>query len=152
MTDVNASGTPLGAPLYGASLPQAVSRFFRKYARFDGRASRSEYWWFVLVNVLVYLLLGALAILLGVVTGEPGPTGGVYMGPGGAIGGVLVLIWLIVTFVPGLALTVRRLHDGNFSGWLILLNLIPSIGGMILLVLTILPANPEGARYDAAAG
>lgn len=45
--------TALSAPLYGASFPQAVSRFFRKYATFSGRASRSEYWWWVLANTLV---------------------------------------------------------------------------------------------------
>ena len=45
--------TPLWAPLYGASLPQAVRRFFAKYADFSGRASRSEYWWWYLVTVIV---------------------------------------------------------------------------------------------------
>ncbi|MET3176661.1 UNVERIFIED_ORG: uncharacterized membrane protein YhaH (DUF805 family) [Arthrobacter sp. UYCu721] len=50
--------------------------------------------------------------------------------------------------VPSLALTVRRLHDVNQSGWLILLGLIPFLGAIALLVFVLLPSNPEGQRFD----
>jgi len=139
---------PLSAPLYGASLPQALSRFFRKYATFSGRASRAEYWWIALTNIVVYGALGALGFALGAATGEPGPTGGVYLGAGAAVGFGLLGLWFLATFIPGLAVTVRRLHDAGFSGWTILLNLIPSVGGLIVLIFTLLPPSPVGTRYD----
>ena len=50
--------------------------------------------------------------------------------------------------VPSIAITVRRLHDGGFSGLLYLINFVPYIGSLAILVLTILPSKPEGARYD----
>ena len=51
--------------------------------------------------------------------------------------------------MPSLAVLVRRLHDANFSGFFVFIGLIPFVGGIILLVLTILPSKPEGARFDA---
>lgn len=147
---MSTSTVPLSAPLYGASLPQAIARLFRKYATFSGRASRSEYWWVALVNILVFVVFGGLSLALGTATGEPGPSGGVYMGPGAAVGIVIMSIWFVATFIPGIAVTVRRLHDANFSGWLILLNLVPWIGSLIVLIFTILPSNHLGARFDAA--
>ena len=56
MTDTT-SGTPLSAPLYGATFGQAIARFFKKYATFSGRASRSEFWWFFLFATVIYLVL-----------------------------------------------------------------------------------------------
>ena len=53
--------------------------------------------------------------------------------------------------VPTLAVTVRRLHDAGYSGWLVLLSFIPWLGGLILFVFTLLPASPNGARYDPPA-
>ena len=139
---------PLSVPLYGASLPQAVSRFFRKYATFSGRASRAEYWWVALVHILVYGAFGALALSVGAATGTTTSTG-VVMGPGVAAGLVPLGIWFLATLVPGLALTVRRLHDANFSGWTILLGLIPWVGELIVLIFTLLPPSPAGVRFDA---
>lgn len=140
---------PLAVPLYGASLPQAVSRFFRKYATFRGRASRAEYWWMVLVNLVVYGALGAVALLAGAATGATTSTG-VIMGPGVAAGLVPLGVWFLGTIVPGLALRVRRLHDAGFSGWTILLGAIPYLGELLMLIFTLLPPSPAGARYDAA--
>ncbi len=60
-----ATGTPLSQPLYGASIGQAVSRFFKKYATFSGRASRSEFWWWYLVFVVVTGVLYAIAVAVG---------------------------------------------------------------------------------------
>ena len=50
--------------------------------------------------------------------------------------------------MPSLALTVRRLHDVNMSGWMVLLGLIPFVGGLIVLIFTLLPSKPEGQRFD----
>lgn len=141
---------PLAVPLYGASLPQAVSRFFRKYATFRGRASRAEYWWMVLVNLVVYGTLGAVALLAGAATGTTTSTG-VTMGPGVAAGLVPLGAWFLATIVPGLAVRVRRLHDAGFSGWTILLGAIPYLGELLMLIFTLLPPSPAGARFDTPA-
>lgn len=139
----------LADPLYGASLGQAITRFFRKYATFSGRASRSEYWWWQLATTLVYLVVAGSTAALGVVSGELDARGEVfYLGPAFAVGIALLAVWTLATLVPQLALAVRRLHDTNLSGWFVLLRLIPSVGDIVLLVLTIQPSNPAGARYD----
>ena len=133
---------PLWAPYYGAPFAVAVKRFFKKYATFSGRASRSEYWWWALVNGVVTLVL----------------TGGTLLSEGGSqsVVGMLVspvlILWALATIVPSLALTVRRLHDSNKSGWMYLLGLIPIVGGIIVLVFVILPAEPAGQQYDRPAG
>lgn len=58
------------------------------------------------------------------------------------------VFWL-GNILPGIAVSVRRFHDGGYSGWLYLLNLIPSLGGVIVFVFMLLPSNREGARFDA---
>ncbi|MCZ2404793.1 DUF805 domain-containing protein [Paenarthrobacter sp. Z7-10] len=70
------------------------------------------------------------------------------MGPGFGIYGVLAGLWGLATIIPSLALLARRLHDGNFSAWLILIGLVPFLGVIALLVLTLLPSNPQGQRFD----
>lgn len=139
----------LAEPMYGASFGQAISRFFRKYGTFSGRASRSEYWWWQLATTLVYAILAILALVIGFATGEMNPAGDVfYLSPAFGIGITLIAIWALATLVPQIAVVVRRLHDADLSGWLVLLRLVPSVGDIILLVLTVLPSNPAGARFD----
>ena len=88
---------------------------WEKYAAFDGRAPRVEYWIFNLVNFLAGLFL--IAILQ----------------PGGAVG-IGILFYLVALFLPMIAVQVRRLHDTDRSGWNLLLNFIPLIGSIVLLV------------------
>lgn len=136
-------------PLYGASLRQAITRFFRKYATFSGRASRSEYWWWQLATTVVYLVLAGSTVAIGVAGGELDTGNAVFsLGPAFNVGVTLLAVWALATLVPQIALAVRRLHDTNLSGWFVLLRLIPSVGDIVLLVLTIQPSNPAGARYD----
>lgn len=138
---------PLWAPYYGAPFPAAVKRFFKKYATFSGRASRSEYWWWTLVSSVIGIILNII-ISAGSHTTASGPVAG----PGAVIGTVLLVIWGLGAIVPSLALTVRRLHDSNKSGWMILLGLIPIVGGIILLVFVLLGPDPAGQRFDQPAG
>lgn len=139
---------PLWLPHYGCTPIDAVKRYFRKYADFGGRASRAEYWWIALVDTVVYLGLA----LLGVLAGLPGSTttadGEWTPGPGFFPFGILLVIWMLGIIVPSIAVTVRRLHDANLSGWFYLLLFIPYLGGLALLVLTVLPPKPEGRRFD----
>jgi uncharacterized membrane protein YhaH (DUF805 family) len=134
-------------PYYGIGFGGAVARGFRKYARFAGRASRSEYWWWALFTAVVILVLALPTAVIGVQTS---PDGGKT--PGLAAVPLLVLVGLfyLAVLVPSLAVTVRRLHDTGYSGWLVLLGLIPSVGGLILLVFALLPPSPAGAKYDPA--
>lgn len=143
-------------PLYGASLGEAVRRFFQRYATFSGRASRSEYWWVVLFHVLVYLgTCLVMAVLAGIADGiRPAastPDGSI---PAAVIPvivlGALLGLYLLAVAVPMIALRTRRLHDANFSGWLQLLLLVP-VAELVVLVFTVLPSNPAGYRYDQGA-
>lgn len=141
----------LSQPLYGATFGQAIGRLFKKYAVFTGRASRSEYWWSYLLVVGGHLVLGILALVLGVATGTSTGTGTVYMGPGGGAIGVISILWFLATIIPLVAVGIRRLHDGNYGGVTYLLVLIPWLGGLILIFFLAQRSNPLGARYDVGA-
>lgn len=115
----------------------------KRYADFSGRSRRTEYWMFVLFQVL---LIGAVFVL-GAILGTFNQTGA-----GGAGSTVIVILLMIVVlglFIPGLAVQVRRLHDQDKTGWLVLLGLIPYIGGIILLVLMCLDGTPGDNQYGA---
>lgn len=122
----------LSQPLRGASPRDAIVRFFKKYASFDGRSSRSEFWWpwgaAVVVNMAINLLLGADSTA------------------GSVVGGLFALAIL----VPSLAVGARRLHDTGRSGWWQLLWLLPCIGWIVLIVFWALPEKPEGDKYNVA--
>lgn len=137
----------LSQPLYGASFGQAVSRFFTKYADFSGRASRSEFWWWMLASVLVSIV-GSVIASFGVSGATLTADGQVVFGAAYWIGYGLIALWGLATLVPALALYWRRLHDTNKSGGFFFLGLIPFVGSIILLVLVLLPSDPAGARFD----
>ncbi|MBG6192342.1 uncharacterized membrane protein YhaH (DUF805 family) [Arthrobacter sp. CAN_A212] len=65
-----------------------------------------------------------------------------------AIGYALFALWIAATIVPSIALGIRRLHDANESGWLLLVIAIPVVGQLVLLFLMLLGPNAEGRRYD----
>ena len=148
---VGASGyagePPLWAPWYGISFGKAFVRVFKKYARFDGRASLSEYWWWVLANGLVVAVLYVIFLVLALSTGYFGSNGRFELSGGAIFGIVLLSVWGIGVFIPSLAVIVRRLHDANYSGWFYLLAFVP-FGSIIILIFTVMPSNPVGARFD----
>jgi uncharacterized membrane protein YhaH (DUF805 family) len=143
-TAVPAEQVPLSAPLPGATIGQAVTRFFKKYATFSGRASRSEYWWWVLVNFIVTGVLSGLAY-----TGTSFTEEGMVTGPLYWVFIVLSSAWGLAVLIPTLALIWRRLHDTNRPGGWFFLVFIPLVGGIILLVFVLLPSDPAGARFDS---
>jgi uncharacterized membrane protein YhaH (DUF805 family) len=106
----------------------------KKYAVFSGRSRRTEYWYFVLFNVIVSIVLGLIDALLG--------TGGPYTGAG-----LLSGIYGLAVLIPTLAVTVRRLHDIDRTGWWILIGLVPLIGGIVLLVFALLDSTPGSNQY-----
>lgn len=106
----------------------------RKYATFEGRARRKEYWFFILFNVLAVVVLGIIDVVLGTSSKEAGL-------------GLLSGIYLLAVLLPALAVTVRRLHDTDRSGWWILIEFIPLIGGLVLLIFTLLDSTPGSNRF-----
>jgi len=87
---------------------QAVETCLKKYAEFDGDATRSEYWWFALFTFGVGLVLVSVF--------RP-----------------LASLFYLATLLPGIAVGVRRLHDTNRSGWWMLIGLLPFVGWLVLL-------------------
>ncbi len=106
----------------------------RKYAVFAGRARRSEYWYFCLFNVLISLALGTIDGLSGLFHADAG------LGVLGGLYGLAVL-------VPGIAVSVRRLHDTDRSGWWLLLGLVPVVGAIVLLLFTVQEGNSGANRF-----
>jgi uncharacterized membrane protein YhaH (DUF805 family) len=137
------ASAPLGQPLYGASFGDAIRRFFKKYADFTGRASRSEFWWWYLFAIIIGAVYGILLGTLGTIG-----NGGRGLGPIGWVLVVLYSLWGLAILVPSLALIWRRLHDANLAGPFFFLGFIPVVGWIIVLVFYLLPSKPEGARFD----
>ena len=106
----------------------------KKYATFEGRARRSEYWYFVLFYILILLALTFVDGLVGTLSEEAGI---------GVLGGMFAL----GTLVPALAVTVRRLHDTNRSGWWVLVGIVPILGDVVLLVFAALDSQPGANRF-----
>ncbi|HEX8494176.1 MAG TPA: DUF805 domain-containing protein [Pyrinomonadaceae bacterium] len=105
----------------------------KKYAVFSGRARRKEYWFFTLFNIIISLALTMLDIWLGLADRSGwGPLGGIYT---------------LAVFIPGLAVTVRRLHDTGRSGWWFLIALVPCVGGIILLIYLVEDSQPGENEY-----
>ena len=111
---------------------EAVKTCFNKYAKFEGRATRSEYWWFQLFYGLVMFVAMIVDFLL---FGETEA----FL--------ILTMVALLPFVLPNLAVTVRRLHDSGKSGWFLLVNFIPYIGAIILIVLCCLDSEPTTNQY-----
>jgi uncharacterized membrane protein YhaH (DUF805 family) len=103
----------------------------KKYAVFDGRARRKEYWMYALFNSIIILVL----VLLGTMSNS-------YKA-----GMALFDLYALATLIPGLAVTVRRLHDTGRSGLWFLIVLVPFIGGIVLFVFTVLDSDPGENEY-----
>ncbi len=103
-------------------------KVLRQYADFGSRAGRTEFWMFILFNIIFSLIANALDYVFGTV----------YVFAG---------IYGLAMLIPGLAVSVRRLHDVNKSGWMILVSLIPFIGIIWLLVLMIMEGTPGENRF-----
>ena len=103
-------------------------KVLKKYATFEGRARRSEYWYFFLFNFLISF---AVALLDGFLWLEP----------------VLFQVYALFILIPSIAVTCRRLHDTGRSGWYMLLYLIPIVGPIVLFVLMIKDSSFDRNKY-----
>ncbi|MEK9536276.1 MAG: DUF805 domain-containing protein [Aquiluna sp.] len=120
----------------------AIASFWSHYATFRGRAPRSEYWFIQLFLVLTNLAVAAIDLVL--MDGDLDR----FIANGG--GGIVGLIWILATIVPALAVLVRRLHDTGKSGWWALMGLVPFVGGIVLLVFTVMNSDANDNMYGPA--
>ena len=113
----------------------------RRYADFNGRSRRMEYWMFTLGYILLLLAIVMLSFGIGGLFGDP--TGEL----GAGIMVTLIGITVLGLFIPSLAVQVRRMHDQDKSGWFILLGFIPYIGGLIMLVFMCIEGTQGPNQY-----
>lgn len=111
------------------------------YVDFEGTATRTQYWMFVLVSLVIAIVLAIVLVVLTFALGAVSDTLGQIMG---IIMAVVFGVYYLGLLLPSLGIAVRRLRDGGFSPWLILLNLIP-IGGLIVFILLCLPSKEQAS-------
>ncbi len=108
----------------------------KKYAVFTGRARRKEYWYFLLFNIIISIILSAVDGM----TGSYNPQTGM---------GLLGTIYVLAILLPAVGVSIRRLHDTGRSGWWVLLSLIPLLGTIVLLVFMLQDSKPGSNQYGA---
>jgi uncharacterized membrane protein YhaH (DUF805 family) len=129
---------------------------FRRYAEFSGRSGRKEYWMFILLNVIIGCVMGAILAVAGAGASLQDAAAGNYMAMFGGLG-LLYLVWALAVLIPSIAVGVRRLHDRDMSGWwylgFIVLSIIPLVGfiaAIAFIVIMALPGTPGANRYGPA--
>jgi len=105
----------------------------KQYAVFNGRSRRSEFWWFVLFNIIISIVLAIVDRM----TGTMGDRG--Y--------GLLGSLYALAVLLPSIGVAIRRLHDTNRSGWWLLLCFIPIIGFIVLIVFYCIDSDPGDNQY-----
>ena len=117
-----------------------------KYASFQGRASRCEFWYFALFCFIAYFTVAIVGAILGAV---------ISGGDSDSAAGMMVILYGIASLVmicPGISVFVRRLHDTGRSGWWYWLGLVPYIGGIVLFVFCCLSSQKEDNEYGPYQG
>ena len=115
-----------------------ATRPLKKYADFTGRAPRAEYWWFYLAMIVAYLVAMIFDSLVGIS----------LMGPYG----LFTMVLALALIVPGLAATVRRLHDTNRSGWWILIAVVPYFIMGVMMGMATASGNTSGLASAGLVG
>lgn len=111
------------------SFAEAVKSCFNKYADFNGRSPRAEYWYFELFNVAVVMVLAVLGAIIGKL----------FM--------YVYYAYVLAILVPSIAVSIRRMHDIGRSGWWVLISLVPFIGSIWYIVLAALPSQLGPNQY-----
>ena len=107
-----------------------------KYADTSGRARRAEFWYFVLINTVIVFALSFVDNVLGFFYEEIGV-------------GVLSGIYSLLMIIPYLTVTIRRLHDTGRSGWWLLIQLIPGLGGLVMFIFMLLDSQHGTNQYGS---
>jgi len=109
----------------------------KKYADFSGRARRREYWFFVLFNIIISVVLSVCDAVVGTYNAAAGI-------------GILTGIYTLAVLIPGIAVSVRRLHDTGRSGWWLLIVLVPLVGALVLLIFMLIDGQPGQNAYGTS--
>lgn len=110
---------------------------FANYANFSGRSTRREFWMYILFYIIFYILSFFIGGILSSVTGMSD----FILAP--------LIIYLLAVFIPTLAISVRRLHDANKSGWYLLLSAIPLVG-LYIIYLYCVETHPNTNKWGPA--
>ncbi|WP_419706611.1 DUF805 domain-containing protein [Promicromonospora sp. NFX87] len=137
------------------SFIESIKTVLSNYAVFNGRARRSEYWWYTLAVTIVSTILYVVLVVPGLseytaATMDAAMTGSTTVPamPGSLTAGYAVLsIFNLALLLPGLGVTVRRLHDTDRSGFWVFLGLVPVVGGIILIVWEATAGTPGPNRF-----
>lgn len=100
----------------------------KKYAQFDGRARRKEFWMFVLFNLIIAIALGILGSIIHLLA---------FLSP----------LYSLAVLIPGIAVGARRLHDTGRTGWWLLIGFIPVVGAIVLIVFGVQDSQPGSNEY-----
>ncbi|MEZ5278024.1 MAG: DUF805 domain-containing protein [Opitutaceae bacterium] len=106
----------------------------KKYAVFNGRARRSEFWYFVLFNLIVSIVLTVVDGITGSLNAATGM-------------GLLSGLYSLAVLIPSISVAVRRLHDTERSGWWVLIGLIPLVGAIVLIVFAVQEGTSGANRF-----
>ncbi len=101
----------------------------KKYAVFKGRATRAEYWYFSLFNIIIAVLI---SIISSIIKNNLN---------------LLLILYILLTLIPSIAVSIRRLHDIGKSGWMILISWIPLVGTIWIFVLMMTDSNAGENKY-----
>jgi uncharacterized membrane protein YhaH (DUF805 family) len=112
---------------------------YKRYADFSGRSQRKEYWMFSLFMALVVIGLLVIAGLLGGFSDTGGGMSMIFLIP--------FMLFMFASIIPSIAVTVRRLHDQDKSGWFYLLSFIPYVGGIVIFVFMCIDGTPGPNRF-----
>ena len=112
------------------SFPDAVKMFFSGFTKFEGRSSRSEYWWVQLLNFIVAFVLSFVGTIIG----------------GESMTNILVGVYFLAIIIPMIALIIRRFHDLGQTGWLTILAFIPIVS-LGILIWFIFPGTNGPNKY-----
>ncbi len=116
----------------------AVKLFFKRYKDFDGRSARAEYWW-----VQLFYAISVIILIIPM---------GLFSGPSGApslLTALPVIVFALIGLLPMIALSIRRFHDQDKSGWFLLLSFIPYVGGLIVTAFMCIPGSKGANRFGA---
>lgn len=115
---------------------EAVKSFYGRYVDFEGRSSRSEYWWVQLFYIIMAIVL-LIPVGLAASINED-----IIL-----LGAVPLIIFILAGILPMIAVTVRRFHDQDKSGWMYLLSFIPYVGGIVIIVFMCIGGTPGQNRF-----
>ena len=114
----------------------------KRYADFEGRSRRKEYWMFTLLSLIIYVVVGLLFVAAGSIDDN-------FNSPFSIILLILAAAIVLALIVPSIAVSVRRFHDQDKSGWFYLLNFVPYVGGIIVMVFMCLEGTRGPNRFGA---